>query len=139
MELNSAALVLVLVAFAGFYIVWSISRKIVRLGFLLLYSAVGAVIVAGVQIVTGKSPDILGCILAGLIIGTVIMAVRSKIMRAIGSAATLGAIAMLTGKPATSNHTPPKAEAKVEKAAKTKPSVPPKAKPKKNVKASKSE
>lgn len=80
-------LVVVLVIFGGMYLLWHLCRKIVRLGFMISYFLVGAIVTW--FLMPGSSLVVPA--IGGLSFAYAVSLIRSKIWRAISAAAVIGA------------------------------------------------
>lgn len=95
--MNLAAIAILVLVFGGGWIVWSISRKIVRLGFYVLYLSIGAGLTYAGQIAIGKEPTLTVAILGGVAFATLVIAIRRKIFKLVSSAVAMVLIGFLGG------------------------------------------
>lgn len=71
-------------ALPGLWIAWHTSRRIVRLGFYVIYSIVGAGLTLGVCLYQRREPTVPIVLAGGIGFASLVMAIRSKIMRLVG-------------------------------------------------------
>lgn len=89
-EPNVALITLVTLAVGGGYLVWRVSRKIVRVGYYLFYVCIGAALTGTVLFLTSQPVQPGALAIGGIGFSSLVMAIRSKVMRLIGGLTAIG-------------------------------------------------